>query len=98
MARALLDDLRAQHARNYGWSLACCDWQRELAEDVLQEAYLRVLDGRAAFAGQSSASTWFFAVIRRVAGETRRAQQRRSILGLARPCGGTVDAGDAAVC
>lgn len=82
MARALLDDLRAQHARNYGWSLACCDWQRELAEDVLQEAYLRVLDGRAAFAGQSAASTWFFAVIRRVAGEARRGQQRRSILGL----------------
>lgn len=82
VARTLLDDLRAQHARNFGWSLACCGWQRELAEDVLQEAYLRVLEERAVFAGQSSPTTWFFAVIKRVAWEARRGQQRRSILNL----------------
>jgi len=82
VARTLLDDLQAQHARNFGWSLACCGWQHDLAEDVLQEAYLRVLDERAVFAGQSSATTWFFAVIKRVASEARRARQRRAILNL----------------
>ncbi|MDZ7784041.1 MAG: RNA polymerase sigma factor [Halioglobus sp.] len=82
MARTLLDDLQAQHARNFGWSLACCGWQRDLAEDVLQEAYLRVLEERAVFSGRSSATTWFFAVIKRVASETRRARQRRAILNL----------------
>lgn len=80
--RALLHELRAQHARNYGWALACCGWRREQAEDVLQESYLRVLDGRAKFAGQSSAGTWFFAVIKRVAAESFRRQKRRELLNL----------------
>lgn len=78
----LLDQLRAQHERNFGWSLSCCGWQRELAEDVLQEAYLRVLDGRARYAGRAAASTWFYAVIRRVALETQRSQSRRRALNL----------------
>lgn len=45
--RPVLDSLKARHSDNYGWALACCGWKRELAEDVLQEAYLRVLDARA---------------------------------------------------
>jgi len=80
--RVLLDELRTEHARNYGWSLACCGWQRELAEDVLQEAYLRVLDGRARYAGRSAAGTWFFAVIRQVARESIRGQRRRNLLNM----------------
>ena len=60
--RPLLEQLREDHSRNFGWALACCGWQRELAEDALQEAYLRVLDGRARFGGRSAASTWFYAV------------------------------------
>ncbi|MEZ5568690.1 MAG: RNA polymerase sigma factor [Halioglobus sp.] len=80
--RALLHELRAQHAHNFGWALACCGWRREMAEDVLQESYLRVLDGRANFAGQSAAQTWFFAVIKRVAAESFRRQKRRDLLNL----------------
>lgn len=82
MTRALLEELRSDHSRNFGWALACCGWQQELAEDVLQESYLRVLEGRAEFAGRSTLRTWFFAVVKRVAGETRRTQERRSILNL----------------
>ncbi len=82
VARKLLDDLRVQHDRNFGWALACCGWHREQAEDVLQEAYMRVLEERAVFAGQSSATTWFFAVIKRVALEAHRAQKRRAVLNL----------------
>ena len=44
---ALLDSLQVLHAASFGWAMACCAWQQDLAEDVLQEAYLRVLDGRA---------------------------------------------------
>ncbi len=80
--RPVLDSLKARHPDNYGWALACCDWQREMAEDVLQEAYLRVLDGRASFAGKSTHKTWFFAVIKRVAGEWQRQQRRRTFLHL----------------
>jgi len=79
---ALLHALREQHTRNFGWALACCSWRREQAEDVLQEAYLRVLDGRASFSGQSAPETWFFSVIKRVAAESLRRQRRRDLLRL----------------
>jgi RNA polymerase sigma-70 factor (ECF subfamily) len=78
----VLEELEQYHADSYGWALACCGWRRDQAEDVLQEAYLRVLDGRARFAGKSSRRTWFFGVIRRVAGEARRRRQRSALLNL----------------
>ena len=78
----VLDAVRAHHADNFGWALACCARHRDIAEDVLQEAYLRVLDGRAEFAGKSSHKTWFFAVIKRVAVDVQRTQNRRTILNL----------------
>ena len=78
----VLDTVKAQHADNFGWALACCARHRDIAEDVLQEAYLRVLDGRAEFAGRSSHKTWFFAVIKRVAVDVQRTQKRRSVLNL----------------
>ena len=82
MDSGVLQSLAPLHDDSYGWALACCDWQRDLAEDILQEAYLRVSDGRARFAQQSTLRTWFFGVIRRVAQEQRRQQQRSSLLGL----------------
>ncbi len=72
----LIEVLEAQHADNYGWALACCDWRQSDASDVLQEAYLRVLDGRAQFSSKASERTWFFGVVRRVAQEQRRKAQR----------------------
>ena len=50
------------------------------AEDVLQEAYLRVLDGRAHFAGRSSFRTWLFGVIRLSVLELRRRRAWRRFL------------------
>lgn len=82
MKPALLDTLQDQHAASFGWALACCAWQRAVAEDVLQEAYLRVADGRAHFSGKATAKTWFFGVIKRVAAEQLRSQQRRTLLNL----------------
>jgi len=72
--RIELRDLEKLHPACFGWALGCCRWNREEAEDVLQSAYLKVLDGRARFDGRSSARTWLFAVIRRTAAERRRRQ------------------------
>jgi len=43
-----------------------------MAEDVLQSAYLKVLEGKAVFDGRSSFKTWLFAVIRNTALAARR--------------------------
>jgi RNA polymerase sigma factor (sigma-70 family) len=71
------------HPASFGWALACCRWDREEAEEVLQTAYLKVLDGRARFDERSSFRTWLFAVVRRTAAERRRAGWLR-LLGTAR--------------
>lgn len=82
MVQPVLEQLQVQHADNFGWALACCAWHRDSAEDVLQEAYLRVVDGRASFGGKSTLKTWFFSVIKRVAAETHRTQRRHALLNL----------------
>ncbi len=60
------------HAASFGWALACCRRDREEAEDVLQQAYVKVLSGRAKHDGRSSLKTWFFGVVRFTALEHRR--------------------------
>ncbi|NND67378.1 MAG: RNA polymerase sigma factor [Halioglobus sp.] len=76
MPLPLMDTLQQHHSESWGWALSVCDWDKQMAEDVLQEAYLRVLDGRAQFGGRSSEKTWFFSVIRRVGSEQYRAGAR----------------------
>ena len=91
-------ELDRHHAASFGWALACCRWDRTEAEDVLQLAYLKVLDGRASFGGRASFRTWLFAVIRRTAAERRRRTRVRDLALLrwhARsPGGGDPTAGD----
>src|SRR5437016_8063731 len=70
-------DLERLHAESYGWALACCGYDRDSAADVLQSAYLKVLDGSARFAQRSAFRTWLFGVIRRTAAEERRSGLRR---------------------
>ncbi len=60
------------HPASYRWALGCCRRDREEAADVLQEVYLKVLDGKARFDGRSSFKTWLFSVIRRTAAERHR--------------------------
>lgn len=73
----LLRCLEVLHASAFCWALHCCRGDRSEAEDVLHDAYVKILEGRARFAGRSSVKTWLFAVIRTTAGETRRRMARR---------------------
>lgn len=74
------DELERLHPASFGWALWCCDHRREEAEDVLQTAYLKVLEGTARFDGRSSLRTWFFAVLRRTAWEQKRRRWMRELL------------------
>jgi RNA polymerase sigma-70 factor (ECF subfamily) len=65
-------ELERLHPGAFAWALVCCESSRPEAEEVLQTAYLKVLDGRAQFSGRSSLRTWLFGVIRYTALERRR--------------------------
>jgi RNA polymerase sigma factor (sigma-70 family) len=68
------------HPASYGWAMTCTGRERDRATDVLQQAYLKVLDGRARYDGRSSMRTWFFGVIRFTAIESRRGFWSRWLL------------------
>ena len=73
-------NLAQHHERCFAWAMSCCGWNRAEAEDVVQTTYLKVLDGRARFAGRSSFGTWLLGVVRRTAQERRRQAWRRDWL------------------
>ena len=72
--------LEQVHADCFGWAMACCRRDRDDAEELLQNVYLSVLDGRAQYDGRSSFRTWLFGVIRRTALWERRKAWLRGLL------------------
>lgn len=66
MDRAELEHaIEELHPASFAWAVGCCRRNREDAEEILQNVYVMVLEGRARFDGRSSLKTWLFAVIRR---------------------------------
>jgi RNA polymerase sigma factor (sigma-70 family) len=76
----LRGELATHHEASFAWAMCCCRFVRADAEDALHAAYMRVLEGRARFAGRSAFRTWLFGVIRRTAGELHRRDLARRIL------------------
>ena len=84
--------LERLHEESFGWALSCCSGDRTRAEDVLQNAYVRVISGRAVYGERSVFRTWLFGVIRRVAIEEyrrMRTERARTIM-LEHPAAQTV--------
>ena len=71
--------LERHHPSCFGWAMGCCRRDPAEAEDVLQIVYLKVLDGKARFNGNSSFKTWLFAVIRKTASDQRRRNLLRAV-------------------
>lgn len=73
--------LESIHQSCFGWALHCCGGDSEMAEEVLQNAFVKVLQGGARHAGAASFKTWFFGVVRLTAREeARRSMARRLLL------------------
>ena len=72
--------LKELHEESFGWALSCARGGRLEAEEVLQTAYCKVLEGRAIFGRRSSFKTWLFGVIRRTTQERRRRAAVRKLL------------------
>ena len=73
-------ELERLHPASFAWSLSCCRRDRDEAEDVLQDVYMKILEGKARFDGRSSLKTWLFAVIRRTAASRSRRRFVRDLL------------------
>jgi RNA polymerase sigma-70 factor (ECF subfamily) len=76
-------ELVTLHAAGFAWAMSVCRFDRQEAEDVLQTAYMKLLDGSAAPDGRATLKTFLFAVIRRTA-QDRRRRRLVTTLGLLR--------------
>ena len=80
MDRADLEQqLEQLHPASFAWALGCCRRDRSDAEEVLQDTYLKIFEGKARFDGRSSLKTWLFSVIRRTAAAHRRLRWFRDL-------------------
>ncbi|HEX9460789.1 MAG TPA: RNA polymerase sigma factor [Thermoanaerobaculia bacterium] len=97
MNRAELEQqLEELHPASFAWAMGCCGRDRGNAEEVLQETYLKILDGKARFDGRSALKTWLFAVIRRTAAAHRRFGWLRALRFVAHDAGDVADGGESA--
>lgn len=78
-------ELEKLHTASFGWALSCCRQNRSDAEEVLQMVYLKILQGKAVYRGESKLQTWLFAVIRKTAISERRKQLWRSLNSIVNP-------------
>ncbi len=60
------------HSASFAWAMSCCRGNREIAEEVLQTAYVRALKSRKSFQGRSKFRSWLFAIIRNTAIDLQR--------------------------
>ena len=77
---ALKTELETLHHASFGWALNCCRHNRAEAEEVLQTVYLKILQGKAVYRGESKLRTWLFTVIRNTAVTERRKRLVRSLI------------------
>jgi RNA polymerase sigma factor (sigma-70 family) len=76
-------ELEKLHGASFGWALSCCRRDRAEAEEVLQTVYLKVLEGKARYRGESNLKTWLFAVIRKTAISAQRKSLLRALKSIA---------------
>jgi len=69
--------LAALHEGAFRWALSLTDYDAQAAQDVMQQAYLALLDGSARYNGDAALKTWLFAVIRNCARRYHRTQRQQ---------------------
>ncbi len=75
--------LEAIHDQVFGWALSRCNFERTAAEDLVQQAYVELLTGKAKFEARSSLRTFVFSVVQNLAkGRYRRIASRLRLVKL----------------
>ena len=91
--------LEAIHEQVFAWALSRCNYEHAVAEDLVQQAYVELLTGKAKFEGRSSLKTFVFSVVqnlsrsrfRRVASRMRLVRQLKQNQIIESACAPTVD-------
>ncbi|MEA2336893.1 MAG: hypothetical protein QOE82_900 [Thermoanaerobaculia bacterium] len=97
VTRAELEQqLEELHAASFTWALSMCGRDADDAQDVLQETYLKIFEGKARFDGRSTLKTWLFAVIRRTAAARRRVRWLRDLRFISRDVSDVADGRESA--
>jgi RNA polymerase sigma factor (sigma-70 family) len=73
-------EIEELHAASFGWAMSCCGRNHQDAEEVLQDVYLKIFEGKARFDGRSTLKTWLFSVIRRTAASQTRQRMLHDVL------------------
>ncbi len=69
--------LEAIHDQVFGWALSRCDYERAVAEDLVQQTYVELLTGKAKFEDRSSLKTFVFSVVQNLARSRYRRKASR---------------------
>lgn len=73
--------LEALHGQLYGWALSRCNYDDDTAGDLMQQAYVEILSGRARFERKSTLKTFVFGIVQNLArGRFRRRANRLRLL------------------
>lgn len=62
-----LKALEALHSQLFGWALSRCGYDEAEASDLMQQAYVEVLSGRARFDNKSTLKTFVFGIVQNLA-------------------------------
>lgn len=69
--------LAALHEQVFVWALSRCNYDHTVAEDIVQQAYVELLAGRARFQERSSLKTFVFAVVQNLSKNRYRRKASR---------------------
>lgn len=69
--------LEALHGQLFGWALSRSGYDGASAEDLMQQAYVEILSGRARFDNKSTLKTFLFGVVQNLARSRFRRQNTR---------------------
>lgn len=72
--------LESIHKECFHWSLSLCHYDEPLAEEVLQDAYLKAFKNKESFNGKASFKTWVFTIIKNASIDYFRKVNRRAEL------------------
>lgn len=81
--RQLTDVLQTHHPDAFLWATHCCQYDQEDGKEVLQQAYVKILEKKAVYKEKATFKTWLFSVIRFTAIDyLKKKKQHESLEGI----------------